>query len=895
MNDTALMLFIVAGAQANGDAELARRGCTNCHVSSHIASEPAPRLDRVGARLAPEFLRAYLASPSSAKPGTTMPDVLGALAGAERERAVDDLVHYLATLGGPFATSGLDVDASELERGRQLYHSVGCVACHGPQEPVDDLTSPLWDLELESAIAPHVATSFADPATTTNVAELASFLREPFTAHPAGRMPSLALDEGEARAIAVYLSRSAIAASGVIEEPGWRYDYFEGPIEAATRGFGGATWVRDGAVTNLEELPEHRDEHFGFQFSGLLEVVDAGLHRFALRSDDGSRLWLDGKLVIDNDGQHAPETKSAELWLSKGRHDLCVAYWENEGGEEFSLKWKTPTGGDEAIPATRARHWRIGIGPGATASFALDFAKSARGRELYRKFACNACHDTPIVGARPKTAKGLAELASATTRGCLADEPTNDVPRYSLAAADRETLRVALAQRATNATPREELAATLTDLNCIACHRRDDHGGPNETNAGYFKALVDADLGNEGRNPPSLDRAGAKLYTPWIERVLAGRGVERPYLATRMPIFAKEQIARLPQLFEAVDAPRDVATEAPFDEASVELGRKLAGEKGLSCIQCHSFNGTRSLGIPAVDLGHVADRIRPAWFKELLLDPKSVGMSSRMSTFWTENAGKLESPVKDVLDGDPKRQIDALWQYVSLGRSMPLPDGIVAPANEFELVVRDEPVLCGVFFAEASPRTLAVGFPERTHIAFDVENSRLVAAWRGHFFDAEGTWLGRAGGLEHPQGDDAIEFTRRAPFALLAKASDPWPTTLGRDAGYRRLGWRFDAKRRPIFRYAFGDVEIEELDYPLLAPGAAKLRRRFEVHAPRRVDGLCFLADAGAAQELSVRLVEGVGELTTFAGAAGTERRLNVPLVAAGSAFTASFEVEVSW
>ncbi|MCC6405766.1 MAG: hypothetical protein IT453_01275 [Planctomycetes bacterium] len=892
-----------------GEVRIARAGCINCHAGASMAREPAPELGQVGRRLEPSFLRAWLASPERVKPGTAMPDVLATLPGAEREGAIDELVHFLVSRGGPFDAEPSSFDAAELERGRQLYHSVGCVPCHAPQEAVDDLAVPLWDLALDSALAPHVATSFPDPARKWRVDELAAFLREPLALHPAGRMPSLALDAGEARAIATYLSRSAIAA--IVEEPGWRFEYFEQSFAHASRGFDGAPRVRSGVVAGLEEvleLPGRAEDGFAFQLSGLVEVVDAGLHRFALRSDDGSKLWIDGKLVIDNDGPHAPETKSAELWLAKGRHELCVAYFEIAGGQELGLKWKTPRGEEESLSSSRVAHWSLSPAPRSAAPFAVDAAKAERGRARFGALGCVRCHELEgVVDPLPKPGD-LSRIATHADRGCLADLPPANVPRYAFDAAARGEVRAALGlcgdpQRAHDAHRR--VAVLLADANCYACHRRDGVGGPDEATQGYFEALVDADLGNEGRFPPALDGVGAKLHVAWLEKVLAGRGVERPYLAARMPVFGERRVIELPRLFAELDAGGAEPKSIAFDEPLAELGRQLAGDKGLACIQCHSFNGTRSLGIPAVDLGHVVERIRPEWFEKLLYDPKSVGMNSRMSTFWVEDAGKLVSPVKDVLDADPRRQIEALWQYVSLGRAMPLPDGLVVSKSEYEVEVGREPRMVGVFFDGASPRTMLVGFPERTHIAFDVEHSCLVAAWRGHFFSGEGTWLGRAGGLEKPQGESVIEFERAPPFAMLANATDPWPTTPGRDAGYRALGWKRDARGRPIFRYALGDIEIEELDYPLLSPGSARLRRAFTLRAPRAVDGLRFqliageslMADAnGNYSNASHRARVVAPEVDAeWGGSTRGDIRVPVRFERDGAEYVARFEVEVSW
>jgi hypothetical protein len=196
-------------------------------------------------------------------------------------------------------------------------------------------------------------------------------------------------------------------------------------------------------------------------------------------------------------------------------------------------------------------------------------------------------------------------------------------------------------------------------------------------------------------------------------------------------------------------------------------------------------------------------------------------MNTRMPAFWTE-AG---SPVQDVFEGDPARQVDAIWTYLSLGSSMPLPEGLLPLEGEYEVEVLDRPVCVGVFMKGVSPRTVAVGYPERLHVAFDVQNSRLALAWRGRFFDARGTWHARAGALEEPAGEDVLAFPPGPVLAILERPDDPWPSQSLAGAGFQVLGRTTDAARRPVFRYRFGDVVVSEGIVPQLRAGGTVLLR----------------------------------------------------------------------
>ena len=69
-----------------GSLLLGELNCTSCHEVSDAWAErlpvkTAPVLDQVGSRVRPQFIAAMLKDPQSAKPGTTMPDLLGHLQG----------------------------------------------------------------------------------------------------------------------------------------------------------------------------------------------------------------------------------------------------------------------------------------------------------------------------------------------------------------------------------------------------------------------------------------------------------------------------------------------------------------------------------------------------------------------------------------------------------------------------------------------------------------------------------------------------------------------------------------------------------------------------------------------------------------------------------------------
>ncbi|MEU5755095.1 ricin-type beta-trefoil lectin domain protein [Streptomyces sp. NPDC047829] len=76
---------------------------------------------------------------------------------------------------------------------------------------------------------------------------------------------------------------------------------------------------------------------------GNLHAAQAGSYAFRLTSDDGSRLWIDDRLVINHDGLHGPDApKDATVDLTAGSHALRIEHFERDGGQQLTLAWKPP-------------------------------------------------------------------------------------------------------------------------------------------------------------------------------------------------------------------------------------------------------------------------------------------------------------------------------------------------------------------------------------------------------------------------------------------------------------------------------------------------------------------------------------------------------------------------
>jgi outer membrane protein OmpA-like peptidoglycan-associated protein len=107
-------------------------------------------------------------------------------------------------------------------------------------------------------------------------------------------------------------------------------DKIDVPVRQFTDGFPGIT---------------KRFSWFGILYTGRFFVEAPGEYQWQLQSDDGSRLWIDGKEVIDNDGVHGFRAEQGKTQLGEGPHDIKLWYFQGPPTEiGVQLKVKAPGG-----------------------------------------------------------------------------------------------------------------------------------------------------------------------------------------------------------------------------------------------------------------------------------------------------------------------------------------------------------------------------------------------------------------------------------------------------------------------------------------------------------------------------------------------------------------------
>ena len=177
-------------------------------------------------------------------------------------------------------------------------------------------------------------------------------------------------------------------------------------------------------------VPGGRKDAFATKQTASINCPRNGTYTFYTQSDDGSRLYIDGKLVVNNDGLHGQVERSGKVNLTSGAHQIVVTYFDNGGGDGLRVSWQGPrirkqeisanvlSAGGSGNPRVQAINL-IAKWPGHEDQKIADFAKLASGETL-------ASHALAALAAMPKrkTVPTLSKQADPILSAIIVDAKT---------------------------------------------------------------------------------------------------------------------------------------------------------------------------------------------------------------------------------------------------------------------------------------------------------------------------------------------------------------------------------------------------------------------------------------------------------------------------------------
>lgn len=164
----------------------------------------------------------------------------------------------------------------------------------------------------------------------------------------------------------IYGDRGAVAA-----DPGgsggsggtdpWIYQYYDLDPSGSPNTLADAGFTANGGRDNTNPIsgygysstvnPSVYDsaDDYALKFTTVLKVASSGSYTFTTTSDDGSRIFVNGTLVVDNDGHHTAETETGTITLGPGDHVVEIIFYENNGANVLTGTISGPDSGGAPV------------------------------------------------------------------------------------------------------------------------------------------------------------------------------------------------------------------------------------------------------------------------------------------------------------------------------------------------------------------------------------------------------------------------------------------------------------------------------------------------------------------------------------------------------------------
>ena len=109
--------------------------------------------------------------------------------------------------------------------------------------------------------------------------------------------------------------------------------------------------VSDFNVTALQQIATPNDvTTYSIRYTGYINIAVTNTYTFYTSSDDGSKLYINGTEVVNNDGLHSNSEKEGDIFLNAGYHSITILFFENSGDHVLSASYKSSNISKTTIP-----------------------------------------------------------------------------------------------------------------------------------------------------------------------------------------------------------------------------------------------------------------------------------------------------------------------------------------------------------------------------------------------------------------------------------------------------------------------------------------------------------------------------------------------------------------
>lgn len=151
--------------------------------------------------------------------------------------------------------------------------------------------------------------------------------------------------------IVIILCYACLLLAGFIDQRRWG---LEGRYYPNNSMAGTPTSIRKNALPHLsgnEGETLSGVPVYSVVWEGWIAIPRSGTYQFATNSDDGSKLKIDGQLIVDNGGKHRKRKVSGEIFLEKGVHALEIRYVQYGGLSMLQTFWTSPGKQEKRLPS----------------------------------------------------------------------------------------------------------------------------------------------------------------------------------------------------------------------------------------------------------------------------------------------------------------------------------------------------------------------------------------------------------------------------------------------------------------------------------------------------------------------------------------------------------------
>lgn len=759
---------------------------------------------------------------------------------------------------------------TELEHGRFKFEELACVKCHKPGAAD----------KMAKGLAERTGPNLTDVAKRAYPGWIYAWLDDPSKIRPHTTMPrSFAADDtgaAERYAVTQYLVSLAGKPLDVYRLPtivpnDLAQSMDRGRVLYSVTGC--AACHSDPLPRKKKDEEDDKEPLAPADYSYGLGTLSGPTPKYALGGLGGKTRPEALAAYLQDPLKTNPHGRMPNLNLS-GPQALDVARYLNRVPDENVTPGAVPV--PQVKPADLLAHVLPNVTDAERKKFGAlkpDAQWAELGAKIVLTKGCVNCHVIEPGGkpvASVATFPGLDAIKTAGAKGCLSAKPDPaKAPAYKLDPAERTAVAAFVQHGLTGAgtpAPAYSARAALRRFNCLNCHQRDGEGGIPTELADQMRQLEKSENADDVR-PPVLTGVGHKTRTSWLKSVLTQSGRARPWMQLRMPQYGEPNVGFLPDAMAALEGttPDDKVHVVERTTAKITAGRAIVGKGGLGCVSCHDIGGVANTGTRGPDLSTINQRVRYEWYERWLSQPLRMAPGTRMPQAFVDGKSTLTT----TFDGAPKPQAEAMWAYLALGPSLPLPDGLEPPKG-LVVAVKDRAEVLRTFMPDAGSKAIAVGYPGYVSIAFSADQCRTAYAWNGNFLDASPVWNNRGGAPAKLLGQKFWTAPAGHPWALTGDKQQP-PDFLGRAThpafglpmpleparlydgpmAVKFDGYSLDKDGRPTFRYRLDEsfkgpeLAVAETPAPLKGLLANGLARKFELTVPGGQQAWFFAGQTG--------------------------------------------------